>query len=139
MRKVFELTHRWNFNSVLGDLRSILNFERVLVGKIRWLKKKKDRMSLSGCEIFYSHNKFYVSLVSLMLLSFNWHLTLKIFSRKERVFYKKMALLITKKRCYPIRCLKRFARAIFVLLKPEMWSMISEANSSSLGSLMLSY
>lgn len=122
----FELTHRWNFNSVLGDLRSILNFERVLVGKIRWLKKK-DRISLSGCETFYSHNKFYVSLVSLMLLSFNWHVTLKIFSRKERVFYKKMALLITKKRCYPICCLKRFAQCYFCSIetwnaKRDIWS-----------------
>ena len=55
-------------------------------------------MSLSGCEIFlifYSHDKFYVSLVSLILLSFNWQVTLKIFSEEERAFYKKMALLIT--------------------------------------------
>ena len=50
-----------------------------------------------------------------------------------------MALLITKRDATLYVVWKGLLDAIFVLLKPEMWSMISEANSSSFGSLMLSY
>lgn len=97
-------------------------------------------MSLRRCEIFhtlYSHNKFYVSLVRLMLLSFNWHVTLKIFSEKEETFIKRWLFSLLKRDIILYVVWKGLLHAILVSLKPKMCNMISETNFSTFKSVML--